>query len=120
MTEPESQIGCVSNLFSRQMTFKLTGDTMHGHKHTWDHLTLLAHGKLSVNIEGVTTEFSAPHMIYIQKDREHTLTALEDNTVAYCIHALRNPDGSGDILDPSMIPEGINTISIAEKLTKDE
>jgi hypothetical protein len=43
-------------------------------------------------------------MIYIRAGKEHRLEALEDNTVAYCIHPLRDPDGSGDILDPSMIP----------------
>lgn len=120
MTAPEIQIGCVSNLFSRQMTFKLAGDVMEGHKHIWDHLTLLAYGKLSIDVEGVITEFDAPHMIYIQKNKNHTLTALQDQTVAYCIHALRNPDGSGDILDPEMIPEGINPFTVAEKLIINE
>jgi hypothetical protein len=46
-------------------------------------------------------------MIYINKDSIHELEALEDNTVAYCIHALRDTDKSGDILDPSMIPKGV-------------
>jgi hypothetical protein len=46
-------------------------------------------------------------MIYIQAGREHTITALEDETVAYCIHALRAADGTGDILDPAMIPAGV-------------
>jgi hypothetical protein len=37
-------------------------------------------------------EFAAPNMVFIQKDKVHQLTALEDNTVCACIHALRTVD----------------------------
>jgi hypothetical protein len=104
MNRPEIVIGCVSNIYSRQMHFLKKGDIEHGHVHIYDHITLLASGSLKVTIEGVSTEFIAPYMIYIRKHKNHILEALEDNTVAYCIHALRNNDGSGDIMDPDMIP----------------
>jgi hypothetical protein len=103
---PSASIAYVSNLWSKMMVFTRKGDTEQGHAHTFDHLTLLAHGALQVTIDGVASEFKAPHMIYIKKDKVHELVALEDNTVAYCIHALRDIDGSGDILDPDMIPKG--------------
>lgn len=109
---PHIKLGCVANLFSRMMHFKKAGDIEHGHTHAFDHLTLLAVGTLRVTVEGKTTEFKAPHMIYIHKDKNHELVALEDNTVAYCIHALRDRD-TGDILDPSMIPAGVDPLSIA-------
>lgn len=104
---PKIFIGCVSNLFSRQMHFETKGDIEFGHTHNHDHLTLLASGRLKVTVEGQDTEFTAPHMIFIKADKKHILEALEDNTVAYCIHALREKDGSGDILDPSMVPDGV-------------
>jgi hypothetical protein len=50
-------------------------------------------------------------MIYIHKDKIHELVALEDNTVAFCIHALRDGNGVDDILDPAMIPEGVDALS---------
>jgi quercetin dioxygenase-like cupin family protein len=109
---PEIKIGCVANLFSRMMHFKKAGDIELGHKHQFDHLTLLAKGKLKVTVEGVATEFTAPHMIYIQKDKLHELKALTDETVAYCIHALRDKE-TNEILDPSMIPVGISALSCA-------
>jgi quercetin dioxygenase-like cupin family protein len=112
MKPPEVLIGCVANLFSRMMHFEKAGDTEHGHTHQFDHLTLLASGSLQVTVEGAVSEFKSPHMIYIKADKKHELVALEDNTVAYCIHALRTKDNS-DILDPSMIPEGVNPLSIA-------
>ena len=37
----------------------------------------------------------------------HELVSLEPNTVAYCIHALRIGNDVDDILDPSMVPEGV-------------
>mgnify|MGYP006921489922 CR=1 FL=1 len=112
MRTPVVTIGCVANLFSRMMHFKRAGDIEIGHTHQFDHLTLLAKGKLKVTVEGVSSEFTAPHMIYIHKDKVHELEALTDETVAYCIHALRDKDNN-EILDPSMIPDGVSALSIA-------
>jgi quercetin dioxygenase-like cupin family protein len=112
MSQPTVHIGCVANLFSRMMRFEKAGDTEVGHTHQFDHLTLLAKGKLKVTVEGVASEFIAPHMIYIHKDKAHELEALADETVAYCIHALRDKDNN-EILDPSMIPAGVNPLSMA-------
>lgn len=120
MNSPDITIGCVANLFSRMMYFKKAGDIEIGHTHQFDHLTLLAKGKLKVTVEGAVTEFTAPHMIYIKADKVHELVALTDETVAYCIHALRSGDGVDDILDPSMIPEGVDNpilAGIAKRVT---
>lgn len=117
MSRPVVHIGCVANLFSRMMHFKHAGDTEVGHTHQFDHLTLLAKGKLKVTVEGVSSEFTAPHMIYIHKDKVHELEALTDETVAYCIHALRDKD-TNEILDPSMIPAGVSALSMAAPVCK--
>lgn len=117
MNQPNIQIGCVANLYSRMMHFQQAGDIEVGHTHQFDHLTLLARGKLLVTVEGVATEFTAPHMIYIHKDKVHELQALTDGTVAYCIHALRD-NQTGDILDPEMIPAGANPLLHAQPLCK--
>lgn len=101
---PAVQISCVSNLFSKMMHFQKAGNVEYGHCHKFDHLTLLANGSLRVKIAGVSTDYKAPHMIFIRKDVEHELLALEDNTVAFCIHALRKGDGVDDIIDPDSIP----------------
>jgi quercetin dioxygenase-like cupin family protein len=109
---PQIKIGCVANLYSRMMHFAKAGDIEIGHTHQFDHLTLLAKGKLKVTVEGNATEFTAPHMIYIHKDKVHELEALTDETVAYCIHALRDKE-TNEILDPSMIPAGVSAMSCA-------
>lgn len=116
MSSPEVKIGCVSNLFSRMMHFKHIGDTEIGHTHQFDHLTLLAKGKLQVTVEDVVSEFTAPQMIFIKADRVHKLVALSADTVAYCIHALRTEEG--DILDPSMIPDGVDATTLASPVCR--
>ena len=117
MSQPTVHLGCVANLFSRMMHFAKAGDIEMGHTHQFDHLTLLAKGKLKITVEGTASEFTAPHMIYIHKDKRHELQALTDDTVAYCIHALRDKD-TGDILDPSMVPAGVDPLSIAQPVCK--
>ena len=118
MKKPKVLLGCVSNLYSRMMHFEKAGDIEQGHTHQFDHLTLLASGKLKVTVDGVVTEFTAPFMIYIHKDKNHELVALEDNTVAYCIHALRDKNKTDDILDPDMIPKGVDPLSISKSILK--
>ena len=114
MTQPNIMLGVADNLWSKQMHFLKAGDVEQGHKHCFSHFTLLATGKLRVTVDDVPTDFSAPHMIFIAAEKVHELTALEDNTVAYCIHPLRDGDQVEDILDPSMIPAGVNPLNVAK------
>jgi quercetin dioxygenase-like cupin family protein len=102
MAHPKIDIGHVANVFIRMMTFEKAGDVEEGHTHDFDHVTLLSKGSLKVISDGKETVFVAPHMIFIRKDKHHELIALEDGTVACCIHGTR--DDSGDIIDPNCIP----------------
>ena len=108
MSFPETKMSCVSNLWLRQMHFVSAGDRNEGHVHNFDHITLLAKGSVTVDVEGAVTKFVAPHMIYIAKGKRHFLIADEDDTVAYCVHALRTGEREEDILDPAMIPAGVD------------
>ena len=73
-----------SNFF-RVMHFGV-GDMMEGHKHTFDHYTALLEGCVEISVDGNVSKHTAPDMIYINKDKFHKITALEDNTVAVCMH----------------------------------
>lgn len=109
MAHPINRMSCVSNLWLRQMVFEKAGDANEGHTHNYDHVTLLAKGSVKVYVEGKVSEFKAPQMIYVQKGKTHNLEALEDDTIAYCVHALRDKD-TGDIIDPDQIPLGVNAL----------
>lgn len=108
MSYPETKMVCVSNLWIRQMTFVKAGDQNEGHVHNFDHITLLSLGSVNVHVGDKVTTFKAPHVIYIAKGKSHFIEALEDNTIAHCVHALRTGEREEDILDPSMIPEGVD------------
>jgi quercetin dioxygenase-like cupin family protein len=104
---PLTKMVCVSNLWVRMMHFVKAGNRNEGHVHNFDHITLLSKGSIEVDVEGNKTIFKAPHMIYITAGKRHFLTALEDDTVASCLHALRTGHREEDILDPEMIPAGV-------------
>lgn len=115
MTSPKVNLGTVANVFVRQMHFETAGDEEIGHAHPYNHLTLLAKGCLKVIVGDQTRVFAAPTMIYIAANTAHTLIAETDQTVAYCIHALREP--TGDIVDESMVPKGTELFNMLKGLT---
>jgi hypothetical protein len=109
MQGPHVTISCVSNIFVKQMTFRRAGDGEEGHAHLFDHLTLLASGKIRVTALGKSTEFAAPQHIFIKAGVVHELEALEDNTVVHCIHGIREK-GCEDIIDPASVPLHVERI----------
>jgi hypothetical protein len=109
MQGPSVTISCVSNIFIKQMHFQFAGVKEEGHAHLYDHMTLLANGRLRLTALGTSTEFTAPHHIFIKAGVVHELEALEDNTVVHCIHGIRER-GCEDIVDPASLPVYMDTI----------
>lgn len=107
MALPQNRFTCAGNLWIRQMVFEKAGDANEGHEHNYDHLTLLTTGSVRVYVDGNTSDFVAPQVIYIKKGKSHYIEALEDNTIAFCVHALRDAE-TEEILDPDQIPAGVD------------
>ena len=109
----EAELGYFGNIWVKQHIHECAGDSYGGHKHTFDHVTLLAAGRVSVEIEGYPPkEFTAPTFIIIRKEHEHKITSLEPDTIYYCVFALRDVDGEvvevyGDHHDP--LPSASNS-----------
>lgn len=78
------------------MSFGAAGDEELGHTRPFDHLTLIAKGSFEVEVNGERTVYTAPAMVYIRAEYVHRLKALEDGSIAYCIHGLRDLDKSDD------------------------
>jgi hypothetical protein len=95
MTQMKStELGYFGNIWVRQNTMELSGVSHSGHKHHFDHVTLLTKGKVKIDVEGQPSkEFTAPTFIVIRKELEHKITALSDDVLYYCVFALRNLDG---------------------------
>ena len=104
----------VANVWIRMMSFSEVGDRNEGHKHTHDHSTLLAHGAVRLTVNGVTSEFSAPTIIYIKAGLDHQMEALAPDTVVYCVHALRDGKEIYDIVSPETVPNGVRLESLVQ------
>ena len=88
------ELGYFGNIWVKQNVFELAGEAHDGHEHKFDHVTLLAKGSLRMQVEGnEPKDFIAPTFIVIAKDKKHQVTSLEDDTIYYCVFALRNLDG---------------------------
>ena len=61
------------------------------HSHHYSHLSILAKGKVIVELDGIKTEYTAPACIEIKAEAKHKITALEDVTW-YCVHATEETD----------------------------
>lgn len=88
------ELGYFGNIWVRQNSIDKAGDSFDGHKHHFDHVTLLVQGKILVEVDGYEPkEFVAPTFVVIKKDKQHKITALTDNVIYYCVFALRDHDG---------------------------
>lgn len=98
------------NLWTKEMKFNKIGDIKEGHKHTHDHITFVTSGAVEVFILEYQDNkkrvldtnpkslgiFTAPAYIEVPKEVSHRVVATANNTVAYCIQAIR--DG-GEIVE---------------------
>lgn len=117
---PDVKISCISNVYTRMMHFKSKNIVEIGHKHFYDHSMLLATGSVSIKMYDPDlkeflpeVKFTAPATIFIKKGMVHQIESLEDNTIAYCVHALR--DETENIIDPSMFPVPSSLMETIEK-----
>jgi hypothetical protein len=88
------ELGFFGNIWVRQNVLHKAGERHGGHKHHFDHVSLLTKGKVRVEVEGYPSkEFTAPTFIVIKKEHAHDFVALEDEVNWYCVFALRDLDG---------------------------
>lgn len=106
-SETVPMISIVSNCWVKQMKFEKAGHRHKGHSHTFDHQSLLAAGSVECNVNGAVSVHTAPTIIYIRAGLTHGFKALEDNTVMYCVHPLRDGERVEDIIAPEMVPNGV-------------
>lgn len=96
----DQQVGefTLGNLQIRPVHLAKAGDVIDGHEHEFDHTTFVWKGRIhihAVDKEGCSKEgeFSVPSAILIKKNWAHTITALEDDTVFWCVYSHRTPQG---------------------------
>ena len=92
------EIAAGGNIFIRPNRLDKTGDKTAGHKHNFDHVTIICTGAIHVsatlsNGGKIERDFRAPAHCLIRADVSHEITAIEDNTVYWCCYAHRTPQG---------------------------
>lgn len=110
MSAQRHDIGYVGNVWVRMNYLEKAGDIAGGHKHNFDHVSLLCRGKVRVEVDGFPPkEFTAPTFIVIKKQYEHDFVALTDDTLWYCVFSLNAggdiPEGDIYSADNSPYPE---------------
>jgi quercetin dioxygenase-like cupin family protein len=86
-------------VYSRKMVIP-KGTQVPTHKHKFNHMSIVASGKVQVTVDGQTKEYVGPTQIEIKKDQVHTVYALEE-TVWFCVHATNVTDA--DEIDHELI-----------------
>lgn len=115
------KIGSVGSIYVHAYFMEKAGERNDGHSHTYDHFMLLSRGAVEVESNGRRSVFRCTQeepfaLIFIPRGVQHHITALEDNTVLSCLHALHSRDNPGDILDPASVPAGTPPWSLAVPL----
>jgi len=116
-----TEMGYFGNIWVRKNLLFNVGDFSAGHKHKFDHVSLLVKGRLRVEVEGnEPTYFDAPTFVVIRKNHIHKFIADEPNTVYYCVFAIRDLDGEPidelygsmhDPLPPHIDKQSASTVS---------
>ena len=86
------------NIFIRPNPLPRAGDKIDGHRHNFDHTTIVFRGAVHVkatlpNGAVIERDFRAPAHCLIRADVTHEIVALEDNTEFWCVYAHRTPQG---------------------------
>lgn len=88
-----NEILCCDDVFIKQMPFPKRGDAIPAHSHKYAHHTLIARGRCRVWGDGADLgEYAEGQAVYIAAGMMHLFVALEDDTLAYCIHNLHGSD----------------------------
>ena len=115
MSKCEINTEIFGNIWFKQMIFNKTGDYKTGHIHSHDHVTLVTNGSVEAfevffGPKGREKDkckslgiFTAPAYIKVPAGMAHTIVALENDSTAYCLEAIRDGDEviTTDFNDPN-------------------
>jgi quercetin dioxygenase-like cupin family protein len=93
-----------SGVYAKQMLLP-KGYFAVSHAHKYDHLSILASGKVIVTTDDSEHTYTAPACITIEKHKNHSVAALED-AVWFCIHATEETDAF-KVDDVLIMKEGV-------------
>lgn len=96
-TPYKTEMAIADNVLVYMHYFLKKGEEMGDHSHVFDHITLLARGSVNMVHDNGSKEYHAPALIITPKGIKHRFTALEDQCLLCCIHAIRDGDDVDDV-----------------------
>jgi len=114
----KTDIRIADNVFVKMMEMYYKGDIIDGHAHVFDHITLLAKGRVLMKANGEEREHVAPALIVTPKGIVHQFEALEHGTLLCCVHAVRDGDGIDDIAPQDISEEDAIAMTKEHSLTR--
>jgi len=90
-------------VYVKQLILETAGDTVLGHAHAFDHLSLLATGVVDVEVEGVSTRYTAPTAVTIKAGLRHQIRAVKNDCLWYCVHSIPDDLRGEELLDDVVI-----------------
>lgn len=69
------------------------GQFVVGHKHNFDHTTIIFKGSIKIVTPTRSVVFTAPDHVLIKKEVEHEILILEDDTTYWCVFSHRDENG---------------------------
>jgi len=86
------------NLFLRKWRGMAKGQVIEGHKHNFDHTTIVFVGAVHVKAQlpdgrALEKTFAAPDHFLVKAGVEHQITALEEGTEMWCVYSHRTAQG---------------------------
>ena len=84
----------------RQIKLAKAGDSIPGHTHNYDHVTIVIRGKVNIlgldadGSEVVNEVLEAPQIINVPKDLKHRVIALTDDSEVWCVFPHRDKDSN--------------------------
>lgn len=79
-----------SGVYAKQMELP-AAHYAESHEHIYDHLSILAAGHVTVEIDNEVIEYRAPAVVHIAAGKKHRIEALTDS-VWFCVHATDETD----------------------------
>src|SRR5262245_57708947 len=86
----------------RKFTLEKVCEANEGHKHNYDHVTIVIRGRIKVLyrykqdgklVEGESKEFGPGEVVTIKAEVHHTIKSLEPNSQYLCVFSHRDFDG---------------------------
>jgi hypothetical protein len=91
---PVVKVGMTKNVLVREILFRKAGDKEPKHNYAYDFNIITARGKIKITRGHESGTVTAPELTYVYAGVMDEIEAVEDDTLIFAIHILREEDGT--------------------------